>query len=221
MEGIWLIAFLAQWALMVFLGLLVIGILHQLSVMQQRWNMAAPPVTALEIGDELPPITLPNLHGSAVAVNAHLRHRSGVLLFLSPDCSSCRTLLERLSRLEQRLERHGKNRGQQTDKLREVVLVMMGDQTKARRLLDEFSHLSAQACIVFDADGSVSHRLAIVAVPTGIAVDEDGRVVSQTFNPHVGQWLSQALRVDIPAQDAHTLVGMVVPAVYAQHRSQE
>lgn len=217
MEGIWLMAFLVQWVLMVFLGLLVIGILRQLNVMQQRWNMAAPPITALEIGDELPPVTLPDLHGSAVAVNARLRHRGGALLFLSADCSSCRMLLERLSRLEQRERNHGQDR----DGQKEVVLVVMGDQAKARRLLDEFPHLAEQACVVFDADGVMSRRLAIVAVPTGIAVDEDGRVVSQTFNPHAGQWLSQALRVDIPAQDAHTLVGMVVPAVYAQHRSQE
>lgn len=217
MEGIWLIAFLVQWVLMVFLGLLVIGILRQLNVMQQRWNMAAPPITALEIGDELPPVTLPDLHGSAVVVNARLRHRGGALLFLSADCSSCRMLLERLSRLEQR----ERNRGQDRDGQKEVVLVVMGDQAKARRLLDEFPHLAEQACVVFDADGAVSRRLAIVAVPTGIAVDEDGRVVSQTFNPHAGQWLFKALRVDVPEQEAHTLVGMVVPAVYAQHRSRE
>ncbi len=213
MEGIWLIAFLVQWALVLFLGLLVIGILRQLSVMQQRWNMAAPPVTALEIGDELPDITLPDWYGSMVSVKAHLCHRGGVVLILSAGCSACRTLVERLSQLEQ-----VRNNGSATDG--SLVVIMLGDRAEAHSLLDELTCKLPQLAVVFDADGLVSRQLAIVAVPTGIAVDEGGHVVSQTFNPHVGQWLYKALKVRAPAQEAQTLVSVVAPVIYAQRREQ-
>ncbi|MCS6846512.1 MAG: hypothetical protein RMN52_02205 [Anaerolineae bacterium] len=204
MEGIWLIAFLAQWALLLLLGLLVIGTLRQLGIMQQRWRMAAPPITSLEIGDVLPDLYLPDQDSEIVPVSGHLKQRGGVILFLSGACAACRMVLEQLEALE---DSDVANRG--------VVLIMVGDVAEARRLLRSHPGLAPAILVVFDVEGTAMRRLNVIAVPTGLVVDERCRLVSQTFNPHAGQWIYKALRIAPPIQrEAHAEVGLIVPAVY-------
>lgn len=208
MQGIWLIAFLVQWALLLLLGLLVIGALRQLSVIQQRWRMAAPPITSLEVGDVLPDLHLPDRDGSIVSVSDHLKQRGGVILFLSGTCAACRAVLEQLEALD---SRDVTGRG--------IVLVMVGDIAEARRLLQAHPRLASSISVIFDVEGAAMRRLSLIAVPTGLIVDERRRLVSQTFNPHVGQWIYKALRIAPPIQHkAHAEVGLIVPAVYAASR---
>jgi hypothetical protein len=204
MEGIWLVAFLAQWALLLFLGLLVIGVLRKLSLLQQRWNMAAPPITSLEVGEALPELRLPDRSGSPVEVNAYLKGRGGAVVFLSGTCASCRAVLEQLGALD---NRDVVNRG--------LVLIMVGDAAEARRSLEAHSLTLPFLLVVFDVEGSTMRRLSVLAVPTGLIVDERCRLVSQTFNPHAGHWIHRALHIPPPTRETRADVGLVVPMTYA------
>ncbi|MGH2444091.1 MAG: hypothetical protein ACRDFX_13125, partial [Chloroflexota bacterium] len=90
MHGLWLAAFILQWALLILLVVVLAGILRYLSALPH--DAASPPTEAsnLAVGEIIPSFVLPNHRGQTVASKALLSRASRtVLLFVSPGCPAC------------------------------------------------------------------------------------------------------------------------------------
>jgi len=94
MEGIWLISYIVLWVLVLGLGLLVILLYRQFGLM---YLGTAEGVSrdGLEKGTRAPDFALTDQHGTAHKLSSY-RGQPVLLLFGSPHCSPCRTLLPQL-----------------------------------------------------------------------------------------------------------------------------
>lgn len=94
MEGIWLISYIVLWALVLALGVLVFLLYRQLGIM---YLGSAEGVSrdGLERGTKAPDFRLTDQYGNAQQLSQY-RGRPVVLLFGSPHCNPCRTLLPQL-----------------------------------------------------------------------------------------------------------------------------
>jgi methylamine dehydrogenase accessory protein MauD len=97
------VSFLVASQIMLWVGLLVlavvcialarqIGVLHQRIAPAGALSLRQP----LKLGDPTPEMVLPGLDGTAVKIGGVRAGRSQLLLFLSPNCAVCETLLPAL-----------------------------------------------------------------------------------------------------------------------------
>ncbi len=96
-------SFLIASQIVLWIGLLTLGVVcmalaRQIGVLHQRIAPAGALSLRqpLKIGDATPEMTLPGLDGSAVKIGGVRGGRSQLLLFLSPTCEICQTLLPAL-----------------------------------------------------------------------------------------------------------------------------
>ena len=93
-------SFLVASQIMLWIGLLVLGavcmaLARQIGVLHQRITPAGALSLRqpLKLGDLTPELVLPSLDGSPVVIGGVRGGRSQLLLFLSPGCAICETLL--------------------------------------------------------------------------------------------------------------------------------
>ena len=75
-----MIAFLVQWVLLLFLAVLVAGVLRQPRFMQERWQLAAPPVTVYELHQQIAEIVLSDATDRQVHLSRHLARGNGGII---------------------------------------------------------------------------------------------------------------------------------------------
>ena len=94
MEGVWLISYIVLWILVLGLGVLVIVLYRQLGIM---YLGTAEGVSrdGLPRGAQAPDFTLTDQYGEVHRLSSY-RGRPVALLFGSPHCNPCRTLLPQL-----------------------------------------------------------------------------------------------------------------------------
>jgi len=94
METPWLISYIVLWLIVLTLGILVLLLYRQLGIM---YLGSAEGVSrdGLEKGTTAPDFNLTDQYGNAQRLSAY-RGRPVVLLFGSPHCSPCRTLMPQL-----------------------------------------------------------------------------------------------------------------------------
>lgn len=120
----------------------------------------------LKKGDLVPSLPLPDLDGKTVDI-AQLRGRRRLLVFWNPECSYCQAALEDLKNWERNSPQGAPD----------LLLISKGSVEsnraqgfRARVLLDEKFQLGQ----VFDSEGT----------PSGVLLDEDGRVASDMGTGH-------------------------------------
>jgi methylamine dehydrogenase accessory protein MauD len=94
MEGIWLISYIVLWLLVLALGILVFLLYRQLGIM---YLGSAEGVSrdGLDRGVRAPDFTLSDQHGEKHQLSRY-RGKPVILVFGSPHCNPCRTLLPQL-----------------------------------------------------------------------------------------------------------------------------
>jgi methylamine dehydrogenase accessory protein MauD len=99
--------FLIASQIVLWIGLLALGVVcmalaRQIGVLHQRIAPAGALSLPqpLKLGDPTPEMELPGLDGSLVKIGGPRGARSQLLLFLSPDCAICETLLPALRSAE-------------------------------------------------------------------------------------------------------------------------
>jgi methylamine dehydrogenase accessory protein MauD len=94
MEGIWLVSYLVLWLLVLVMGVLVFLLYRQLGIM---YLGSAEGVSrdGLDKGAKAPDFRLSDQYGNTHALSQY-RGKPVVLLFGSPHCNPCRTLLPQL-----------------------------------------------------------------------------------------------------------------------------
>jgi cytochrome oxidase Cu insertion factor (SCO1/SenC/PrrC family) len=213
MQGVWLIAFIVQWVMLLILTLLVAGILRHLAAVQERWDLAAPPISTYEINQSIAEFELRDATGTKVQSRDLLHQSNGaVILFISTTCSSCSTILAQVSELIARRD---------VSLTKTIVVITLGAAGSLASLLDEYPSLvnSQVVTTLADEEGITLRQFGIVSVPIGLAVDREGRLVTQTLNPHVANWLYTVLGTTPPTEPVMQGVTTIIkPAAYLERK---
>lgn len=176
MTGLWLATYIALWLLVIGEGLLLVGALRQLGLIQ-RASQQLPSVSSnspesevrpLEfdgpsIGASLPSMVLETLTGTEPV---RLSPASGVamlLVFMSPMCEGCQHAAEPLNRVTQR----------RSSDLQAVV-IMRGDLPACQAFLNVFP---IDVPVVCDSDRSITMGFDVHRNPFGLLYDESGALV--------------------------------------------
>lgn len=196
MQTPWIIAFVAQWLLLLALTLLVIGMLRYLVALEGRWKIADRPISSYEVGQRIDEFVLPDITGAKVRSDGLLADSEGaVILLISSSCPSCYTLLHQVAEIVTR----------QSIVLRKrIVVIVLGAGTSVlERLCETVPGLrDSQAAMLADENGVALGQFGVTSVPTGLAVTRQGRVIDQNLNPHVEDWLYRKLDIAAPVRDA-------------------
>jgi methylamine dehydrogenase accessory protein MauD len=168
MATIWLVAFLALWAVVLFLGFLLLGALRALGLLSWRLEQleATTPKRlgrdGLKPGKKAPDFTLPSADGKEVALH-DFAGRKVLLVFTQSGCSPCKKIVPQLNRLGS----HGDS---------EVLVVNNGDADAARKWSAE---VGARFPVLAQDRFSVSKRYEVFATPFAFLIDEKGVIFAK------------------------------------------
>ncbi len=210
MQGLWLIAFIVQWAIVLMLVTLVIGILRYLVSVKERWNLAIPAITKYELQEQIDDFELPNVVGIKIKSIDVISRSGAIILLISPTCQSCGALLAQVLEIA---SRHDIIFSQP------IIVIVLGAKESVEHLLSNYPGLSSsQVVILIDEQASTARQFGVDAVPTGFTVDHKGRMISQTSNPHLANWLYTVMKVPLPKEPIVTgPVTRRVPTAYLKN----
>jgi methylamine dehydrogenase accessory protein MauD len=166
METIWLIAFLALWAVVLFLGFLLLGALRALGLLSWRLEQLAATTPkrlgrdGLKPGKKAPDFTLASADGKEVALH-DFAGRKVLLVFTQSGCSPCKTIVPELNRL---------------GPAEQVLVVNNADADATRKWSQE---VGARFPVLAQDRFSVSKRYEVFATPFAFLIDEKGIIASK------------------------------------------
>jgi methylamine dehydrogenase accessory protein MauD len=168
MGTVWLVALLALWAVVLFVGFLLLGALRALGVLS--WRLEQLEATTprrlgrdgLKPGKRAPDFTLPSADGKEVALH-DFAGRKVLLVFTQSGCSPCQKIVPELNRL-------GKSGESQ------VVVINNGDPDATRKWSAE---VRARFPVLAQDHFSVSKRYQVFATPFAFLIDEQGVITSK------------------------------------------
>jgi methylamine dehydrogenase accessory protein MauD len=182
MNIFWLSTIVILWALVLFLGFLLLGTLRSLGLLSWRLEQLAATTPkrlgreGLKPGKKAPDFALPSGDGGEIALHDFAGRRV-LLVFTQSGCSPCKKIVPELNRL-------GKNGESQ------VVVINNGDADATRKWSTEVG-----ACFPVLAQDrfSVSKRYEVLATPFAFLIDEKGVIASKGIinnRQHIGYVLS-------------------------------
>ena len=163
-------SFLVASQIMLWIGLLMLGVVcmalaRQIGVLHQRIAPAGALSLRqpLKLGDPAPEMVLPGLDGSQVKIGGVRAGRSQMLLFLSPDCAICETLLPAVRSAQ------GAERG-----WLDIILASDGERYKHEAFVRE-KGLTKFPYVVSEHLG---RSYGVSKLPYAVLIDEAGRLSS-------------------------------------------
>ncbi len=194
MHGIWLIAFVVQWILLALLAVLFAGVLRYLASLQEKLQLAAPLISRFELGEQVGAVDVTDLHGNqATSTQAIGQGRNVLLLLLSPKCGSCKTIVAQITEMARRP-------GGVLASGWSITLLFAGDRPTIDEVVQKNPPLLSDGItLLIDEQGVSLAQYGIPSVPTGLALDRRGRLLTQSMNPHAN-WMYKTLTIDAPAQ---------------------
>lgn len=163
MEGIWLVSYIVLWILVLGLALLVLLLYRQFGLM---YLGTAEGVSrdGLQKGTRAPDFTLTDQHGTAHRLSSY-RGRPVLLLFGSPHCSPCRTLLPQL-------QDWARNR-------RDVAVLWLNASSREESLRFVSDTGMALPVLPFPPDNNLMDQFKVRVTPFLFMLDEQGVVRSK------------------------------------------
>ncbi len=194
MEGIWLVAFVLQWIIVLLLVVLMVGVLRYLDFVRRNIHLVTRYASRFEEGDRINRFELSDLNGLPAVSDVLLSANSKTLLFfLNTGCSGCKAAVKLVADLAKReggLKRFGWS----------FVFVYVGSRTSIKE------HIAPlpldEVTVLIDEKEVLPQRYDLRSFPVGIAVDNLGRVINQSGGP-LSNWLSQVLNVSPPLRVSH------------------
>jgi methylamine dehydrogenase accessory protein MauD len=168
MSAGWLVSYLLLWALVLFLGFLLLGALRGQALL--RWRLEQMELTTprrtgrdgLRIGAKAPDFSLPAVSGGQVGLNDFAGARL-LLVFLHAGCKPCEKIVPELNRLH---EAGGTK-----------VLAVSGGTPEA--VAQFAARTGARFPMVTQDRHEVSHRYQVYATPFGFLINEKGLIASK------------------------------------------
>ncbi len=125
---------------------------------------AVPPVEGLPVGAFAPSFVLPTLTGQTVALEALLAHGKAVLLlFVSPSCSPCKTLLPQVRAWERDYSEH-----------LTIVLLSKGSEKEVQAKLAKYE----AAHLLLQGESIVADEYQAKWTPAAVLIDWRGHIAS-------------------------------------------
>jgi len=153
------------WIGLIVLGLVCIALARQIGVLHQRIAPAGALALRqpLKLGDPVPVLSLPTIDGSVVQIGGGAQGRSQLLLFLSPDCSICESLLPSVR------SAHGAERA-----WLDIVLASDGEgENHAAFVRDK-----GLAKFPYVLSETLGRTYGVAKLPYAVLIDEAGKLVS-------------------------------------------
>lgn len=178
MPAPFVISYVALWILVVVQGLILLGLTRALYELRQEY--AEQPSFR---GRRVPQFAAVDLWGEPVSSES-IADKPTVLLFVSPDCSSCMVTLAELKPLA-------------TDATRHLVVVCSGGNDDCRQLaLDH----DLTVPVVADEDGELMRLFGISGTPIAVRISAHG-VIESYGEPARGEELERLLGEDADTQE--------------------
>ena len=153
------------WTGLLVLGVVCIALARQIGVLHQRIAPAGALSLpqSLKLGDPTPEMELRGLDGSPVKIGGARGARSQLLLFLSPDCAICETLLPALRSAE------GAERG-----WLDVVLASDGEASRHESFVRE----KGLGKFPYVLSEHLGRSYGVSKLPYAVLIDEAGKLAS-------------------------------------------
>lgn len=158
MSGVWLGSYIALWAVVLFQGLLIFLLLRQLGLMYLGTARGVAG-DGLPLGREAPDFSAPDLEGRAVSL-AGFRGQPLLLIFGSPTCGPCRTLIPDLNVFAE----------ERRQELR-VLFMSRGEVAETQRFASEFG---VRVPIATHPDEELPTKFQVRVTPFAFLLDGDG-----------------------------------------------
>jgi methylamine dehydrogenase accessory protein MauD len=155
----------ALWVGLLILGVVCVALARQIGVLHQRIAPAGALSLPqpLKLGDATPQMQLAALDGSAVQIGGVRGGRSQLLLFVSPDCAICESLLPAV-RSAHSAERHWLD----------IVLASDGESERHAQFVRD-KNLGKFPYVVSEHLG---RSYGVAKLPYAVLIDEAGKLVS-------------------------------------------
>lgn len=175
MSGLWLASYLVLWGLVVVMGVLLLGTLRQLGLLQRQLEPPPSQMQAREddsiptlendgppIGSPLVDLEVSTINGFGSVTPAH-EHGHTLLVFMSPLCETCQNIVEPLNLL---LDEAARNL--------QAAVIMRGNEQSCQAFVKLFPlHMP----VVCDSDRGITMGLNIHSTPFGLLYDEHGLLI--------------------------------------------
>jgi methylamine dehydrogenase accessory protein MauD len=168
MSIFWVLSIVILWAVVLFLGFLLLGEIRALGLLSWRLEQleATTPKRlgrdGLKPGKKAPDFTLPSAEGGKVALR-DFAGRKVLLVFTQSGCSPCQKVVPELNRLES----HGDS---------QVVVVNNGDAEATRKWSQE---VGARFPVLAQDQFSISKKYEVFATPFAFLINEKGVIASK------------------------------------------
>jgi peroxiredoxin len=202
MAGLWIVAFVLQWVLLLLLTVLMVGVLRYLGFIQQNIHLVIRYASRFEQGDRISHFELPDLEGLSVVSKTLLdASQRTLLLFLNTSCSGCKAVIRYLADL---IKREGGLKGLGWS----VVAIYTGPDV-SRESVEKHIALSLpnEVTILVDEKGSLLQQYDLRGFPVGIAVDSRGQVIDQSSSSIVN-WLDRTLHISQYSRQAQSPISI-------------
>jgi hypothetical protein len=163
-------AFLVLWAIVLFEGLVILGLIRTLRELQVAVEGGRLP-QRLPVGAYAPHFAGTNLRTGAEIDSSELIGREVVILFLSDGCAFCRRLADGTRQVP---VEPGQTR----------IAVCYSGPREASAFVEL---LASDIAVLADSDGAVLSSFSISGTPAAVVVDETGRVSGSGGPRHSGE----------------------------------
>jgi len=154
-------SYTALWLLVVFLTLVALGLLQQVTILRRSLVEAGfRQYTPLVVGSRAPAFSGIDGHSGQRRKSQTLYRRTTILVFISPHCSTCRSLVDSFPSLL-------------AAESYSIVTVCKGNEIESRDFLDR---LGPEVPFLFDPDGEIGELYGVSSYPTAVVVDDAGKV---------------------------------------------
>lgn len=165
MNGFWLISYVALWALVIALAIVVLGLVRQLGVIHLRLGPDGNVTTTTEglaLGSAAPDFRATDVIRKQEVTLAGVRRRPTIMVFVSPWCRPCLELIPHLIKFY----RHWS---------KQVNLVVVS-QASAEDTAELAATHKLPMVVVADAAKTISEAYLVRATPFAYRLDKDGKV---------------------------------------------
>lgn len=158
----WAVAFVALWAVVILLAVVVLGLLRRIGAVLERTE-ATITAAARSVGGARPVTKIGSFEvrnvDRAIVSSSELFSTGSVVLFMSAGCEPCRKLASELTGV--------------TDTIDGVPLYVLIEDSRVAR---EFP-LPPRATVLYQVDSAASRAFANLVTPQAFAVDVGGEVI--------------------------------------------
>ncbi|MDE2304910.1 MAG: methylamine dehydrogenase accessory protein MauD [Gammaproteobacteria bacterium] len=153
------------WIAVIALGLLCLALARQIGVLHERLAPAGALTLkqALKVGDPAPVLALTGLDGREVRIGGLREGRAQLLLFLSPNCPVCESLLPAIRSAQ----------GAERDWL-DVVLASDGEPQAHR----QFVQAKGLTRFPYVLSEPLGRTFGVAKLPYAVLIDEQGRLAA-------------------------------------------